>query len=263
MLSVEDHNALGVDTDPQPTTINRCWSVNAKGCKVAEEFCCTLYSRTETPNEEKKGVKKMASVKKFTHTAVRNQLRHIYREIQNNANEDIDQSRTEQNYSLIQRDISDYDYYLKRKSELYCYNRSDTKTCAGWVISAPKNLDQSQQKEFFQCVHNFLVEKYSEENVISSVCHLDEETPHLHFLFMGVVQDTKHAEFEEKLCMSAILTRSSLRNFHPELQSYLNKNLDFHAPVHSGITQKNGGNRTVAEMKQERKIQHNYNVGRW
>ena len=67
----------------------------------------------------------MASVEKFSAGAVRNQLRHNRREIEHSGNPDIDPSRQGQDYVLSpDRGMSDYDYFLQRKSELYCYNLS-------------------------------------------------------------------------------------------------------------------------------------------
>ena len=58
----------------------------------------------------------MASVKKFTESAVVNQLRHIERTIAHPENMDIEKDRTVQNYSLLpQREISSYEYYRQRK----------------------------------------------------------------------------------------------------------------------------------------------------
>ena len=74
----------------------------------------------------------MASVEKFSAGAVRNQLRHNRREIEHSGNPDIDPSRQGQDYVLSpDRGMSDYDYFLQRKSELYCYNRDDVKVMAG------------------------------------------------------------------------------------------------------------------------------------
>ena len=33
--------------------------------------------------------------------------------------------------------MTEYDYYLQRKSELYCYNRDDVKVMAGWNCNGP------------------------------------------------------------------------------------------------------------------------------
>ena len=84
----------------------------------------------------------MASVEKFSAGAVRNQLRHNRREIEHSGNPDIDPSRQGQDYVLSpDRGMTEYDYFLQRKSELYCYNRDDIKVMAGWVVTAPQDLD--------------------------------------------------------------------------------------------------------------------------
>jgi len=81
----------------------------------------------------------MASLKKFTHGAVLNQLRHNERTLENPSNEDIGPERSGDNYSLFSpEEGSCYDRYLERKEELYCYNRSDVKTMAAWIVTAPE-----------------------------------------------------------------------------------------------------------------------------
>ena len=32
---------------------------------------------------------------------------------------------------------------VERKKELYCYNRKDVKVMAGWIVTVPKNLKES------------------------------------------------------------------------------------------------------------------------
>lgn len=122
----------------------------------------------------------MASVEKFTAHAVVNQLRHIERTIANPSNEDIDPTRENQNYSLApDRGMSSYDYFKKRKAELYCYGRDDVKVMAGWIVTAPRDLPADQHEAFFQSTHNFLIERYGEANCIQSIVHNDESgQPH-------------------------------------------------------------------------------------
>lgn len=206
----------------------------------------------------------MASVKKFTASAVRNQLRHVEREIENNSNKDICKEMKSENYSFVDREISSFDYYLQRKSEVYCYNRADVKTLAGWVISAPKDLPESEHYAFFNSVNNFLNSRYGAENCVQSVVHVDEETPHLHYLFLPICPDIKHQQFSEKICAADVLNKAELRNFHPALQKHLD-NDGIKTNINNGITKANGGNRTVAELKRERKIEHTYSIetGRW
>lgn len=118
----------------------------------------------------------MASVKKFTASAVSNELRHNDREIKNSSNKDIDPERTPFNYSLLpENEVSAYKRFKNRMKELYCYNRKDVKVLAGWVVTCPKELkEEQQQREFFQTVHNFLIDRYGMENVVQSVVHYDE-----------------------------------------------------------------------------------------
>ena len=174
----------------------------------------------------------------------------IERTIAHPENMDIEKDRTVQNYSLLpQREISSYEYYRQRKSELYCYNRADVKVMAGWIVTAPKDLPMSEMEKFFNVTYEFLSERYGEKNCVQAVVHNDEGgQPHIHFLFIPAAADKKHGG--EKICANDVLNKAELRNFHSALQKYL---LDHgvQANILTGITKTQGGNRTVRELKQE------------
>lgn len=61
-------------------------------------------------------------------------------------------------------------------------------------------VDKSEEyiKNFFQCVHDYLVEQVGEENVLSSVLHVDEISDeglvnyHLHFICIPVVEKVRY-----------------------------------------------------------------------
>lgn len=98
----------------------------------------------------------MASVTKFTAGAVYNQLRHNLRQIAHSSNPDIDPVRLRQDYVLSpDRGMSDYDYFQERLSQLYVYGRNDVKVMAGWVVTAPQDLEQEQFDDFFLAVYDF------------------------------------------------------------------------------------------------------------
>lgn len=198
----------------------------------------------------------MASVEKFGAGAVRNQLRHNSREIEHSGNPDIDPERLGQDYVLSpDRGMSDYDYFLHRKSELYCYGRDDVKVMAGWIVTAPQDLGPERYSDFFAVTYDFLENRYGAENVVKAVVHDDEGgQPHLHFCFVPVVEDRKH-EQGYKICANDVLDRRELRNFHPDLQRYLNEHGLEDAHVMTGVTRAQGGNRTVADLKAERERQ--------
>lgn len=193
----------------------------------------------------------MAHVEKYTDKAVVNQLRHNNRTIQYPSNVDIQPEKLHLNYNLApDRGMTEYDYYKKRKSDLYCYNRADVKTMAGWVVTAPQELNHSLHRKFFEETYTFLADRYGEENVIQAIVHNDESgQPHLHFDFIPAAPDKKH--HCEKICANDVINPKELRNFHPDLQKHLSsKNIN--VKIMTGITREQGGNRTVKELKQER-----------
>ena len=213
-----------------------------------------------------KGENLMASVEKFTVYAIVNQLRHNERTIENPSNKDIDLEKMNQNYSLTpDREMSSYDYFKKRKSELYCYGRKDVKVMAGWIVTAPKDLPKEEHEIFFKSVYRFLSKRYGENNVVQAMVHNDESgQPHLHFCFIPTVVDKKHGG--EKICANDVINPKELRNFHPDLNKHLKVD-GINANIINGITKSQGGNRSVWEMKKERKqnFEHDRTIerGRW
>ena len=238
----------------------------------------------------------MASVQKFTDSAVTNQLRHNAREIVNTSNRDIDKTRTHLNYSLTpERSLSPQEYYKTRKKELYVYDRNDVKTLAGWIVTAPKELNTpEEQRTFFLSTYKFLENRYGKENVIQAIVHYDEGKkekqvdrwgkiltdatgnpiykitvgrPHLHFNFIPVTPDTNPKHYQsEKICANDILNRRELQHFHTDLQNHLTAN-GINCSVLTGITKANGRNYTVKELKanyeKQRELEPEYERSRW
>ena len=80
----------------------------------------------------------MACAMKFSAGAVRNQLRHNRRTIEHSSNRDIDPERLEHDYVLSpDRGMTEYDYFLQRKSELYCY-------CLLYTSPSPRDMRSSR-----------------------------------------------------------------------------------------------------------------------
>ena len=194
-----------------------------------------------------------ASGEKYKAGAFRKQLRHNRREIEHSSKQDMDPSRQGQDYVLSpDRGMTEYDYFKQRISQLYVYNRNDIKVMAGWVVTAPQNLDPKRYDDFFCSTYDFLENRYGKENVIQAIVHDDEGgQPHLHFCFVPVVEDPKHDE-GYKVCANEVLDRSVLRNFHPDLQRYLDEHGLEDAHIMTCVTKQQGGNRTVAQLKAER-----------
>lgn len=203
----------------------------------------------------------MASVEKFSKSAIVNQLRHIERTIQNPSNPDIDREKSNQNYSLIDHGMSSYDYYKERLSQCYLYNRDDVKTVFGWVVTCPEDVPKDMEDLFFYNTFDFLQERYGAENCVQAVVHKDESgRAHMHYLSIPVVPDPKHKQ-GIKVCCDNVINRKELRNFHPDLDRFL-RDRGQPCGVYTGITKAQGGNRTVKELKQDREIQRNRTVER-
>jgi len=168
----------------------------------------------------------MAHVEKFTKGAVTGLSIHIERKTTNHSNPDIDPNRTHLNYDLCTKE-GDMNQRLKnRLADVYCFNRSDVKVMADWIVTLPKTLEQESmisQEEFFKTAVTFLNERYGANNVLSATVHNDETTPHLHFAFIPVVFDEKKQR--EKVSAKEVLTRKELSTFHPDLDNYLKQHI--------------------------------------
>lgn len=201
----------------------------------------------------------MAIVEKFSRSAIANLLEDVERTIQNPTNPDIDRSKSNLNYSLIDHGMSSYDYYKERLSQCYLYNRDDVKTCFGWVITCPEDVLEDTEDLFFYNCFDFLNKRYGRENCIQAVVHKDESCrSHLHYLSIPVVPDPKHSQ-GIKVCCDKVINRKDLRNFHPDLDRFL-RDRGQPCGVYTGITKRQGGNRTVEELKQEREKKHTRQV---
>lgn len=205
----------------------------------------------------------MASVEKFPLQSVRQHLRHIERETQNPKNPDIDPTKATLNYSLTpERSMHSYDYFLKRMDELHHQKRDDLRAMCGWVVTLPTDVPKEREEDFFSCVYRFLCDRYGEENCISCCVHYDESgQPHLHFYFIPTVTVNKKGVDILKISAKERLTRAELRNFGPALQRVL-KEEKIPGTVVSGITAKQGGNRTVNELKKERSLERERTIER-
>ena len=135
----------------------------------------------------------MAGNTKFTKDAVFNQLKHIERKLIYPKNRDIDPERTHLNYSLTpKRKMDPFQYFKNRLSELRVMKGDTVNYMSGWIVTKPKDLEESYEKKFFESCYAFLEDRYGgEKNVVAANVHKDESgEAHLHFLFIPVVENT-------------------------------------------------------------------------
>lgn len=169
----------------------------------------------------------MAHVQKFTRGNLNGLSIHLDRKTDHHSNEEIDPTKTYLNIDLCQKEGDTLSRLNDRMKEVYCMKRDDVKVGCSWIVTLPKNLKEqteSDQQAFFEKTYAFLSERYGgEKNVLSAQVHLDETTPHLHFVFMPVVWDEKKQR--EKVSAKEVLNRNDLQKFHKELDTFLKKEL--------------------------------------
>ena len=207
-------------------------------------------------------------IEKFTDKQVNGLLAHMNRMETSSDNLDIDSSRTSLNYSLTpytgvsrteyqtsrkargEVKARELEYYRQRKSEVYCYPRADVNTLVGAVITAPRELAGSPEKQeaFFRGVADFLFDRYGGEptadgrmhpNIVSAEVHYDERQTadaligHMHVSWVPAVkidkvalmEKPKHVKamenFEYKMGAKEMMNKSDLKSLHGDLQRYL------------------------------------------
>lgn len=192
----------------------------------------------------------MANLQKYTKSATGHLTKHFERGKDVNGdyikfgNQDIDTEKSDLNYNLAP-EHNQIDFIRQRCSEVQCLNRKDVNVMCSWVVTAPKNLDQAEEKAFFKYTYDFLANRYGEKNVISAYVHLDEKSPHMHFAFVPVALDKNKGI--EKVSAKEVITRNDLQNFHTDLEKHLERALGHEVDILNEATKE--GNKSIDELK--------------
>ena len=207
-------------------------------------------------------------------------------------NQRIDPTRTHLNYNMCPDGGEQRERLEARLSDpnVKCMNRMDVVVYGSWCVTLPTHAPMEDEngniiyeekevhhrdgtvtsetapklkeisytdeqiKQFFELSYKFLSERYGEQNVISAYVHMDETSPHMHFLLIPIVDDKKwnekHPEKEPrvKVCAKELMNMTEMNVFHRVLQEYMDQHSQKGLfPVLNGTTI--GGNRTIAELK--------------
>lgn len=141
---------------------------------------------------------------------------HNNRERESKSNPDIDYSKSNQNYSLV--DCENYRQAVKTNIDelnLKKAVRKDAVLACSFVITSShdffKNKPPDEQKAFFQDTIKFFQDRYGEKNIFSATVHMDEATPHMHLLLTPIR--------DNKLSAKAIFDRKELRSLQTDLHA--------------------------------------------
>lgn len=146
---------------------------------------------------------------KLTRAKAMGAYKHNERKTKNHSNKNIDSSKTELNYYLKKNGLSyikEFDR-IKEKYDLKGQIRSNSNIMCEMVFTSDqKFFDQigyEESKRYFTESYKFICnyKNLGEQNIISTVVHMDEDTPHMHLLFIPVVHTTdKEGNKIDKVC---------------------------------------------------------------
>ena len=173
---------------------------------------------------------------KFKKEAVRGIQSHNNRERESHSNPDIDYSKSQGNYDLYGQKAEYAQAIQNRIDDLLLVKavRKDAVHMCGIIVSSDsaffEKITPEDTRRFFEESKAFLTELVGPENVLSAMVHMDEKTPHMHFLHVPVTPDGK-------LSAKTLYTRESLKKLQTELPRHL-QNCGF--DVQRGVEQEPG-----------------------
>lgn len=146
----------------------------------------------------------LADVEKFTDEGVDMLLKHSERQLKNDANKDIVETKKDLNYSveIDTHGMTAKEYYRELIGNSYIYGRGTIRekeaiTCCSWVITLPKSVSDysligkdevirihpTEEEKFFNGVTQFVSDRYG--TVFYNRVHYDEGgQPHIHIYFV-------------------------------------------------------------------------------
>lgn len=163
------------------------------------------------------------NVQKFKKDEVKRLFRHCIRTKDKNGNyyertnPDIDFSKTHLNYSFENLDVKQVEAKLKQYMEDNFVRNKTTVVACSWVIQKP-DFYEGDTKEFFEKCYKIFKSKYP--YTIDGFVHLDETTPHMHYIFCPILDGKFNAK--------AILTKQELTEMHLWFEKQLETEMGFH-----------------------------------
>lgn len=160
--------------------------------------------------------------------------RHNERKNKNYSNKNINKEKSHLNYSL-----KDCKHSYEKEFELIRekYNlKGQIKTVSNiaceYLITSDKefftNIGETEIKRYFETAYKFVTQykNLGEEYILSAKVHLDEETPHMHLVFIPVVHttDKKGNTIDKIACSEFWKAKDSYRQLQDAFYEYMIKN---------------------------------------
>ena len=174
--------------------------------------------------------------------------RHNERKNKNYSNNNIDKEKSYLNYSLKSpkyRYDKEFDR-LKEKYNLKGQIKTVSNIACEYIITSDKQffeeIGEEETKRYFETAYNF-VTKYKnlgEQYIMSAKVHMDEETPHMHLVFLPVVHttDRKGNNIDKLACSEFWKEKDSYRQLQNAFHKYM---VDHNFQLERGVAVEESG----------------------
>lgn len=158
-------------------------------------------------------------------------FRHNERRNKNYSNDNVDKERSYLNYSIKQPRYS-YEKEFDRIKEEYNL-KGQIKTVSNiaceYIITSDKQffeiVGEEETKRYFETAYQFVTEykNLGEQYIMSAKVHMEEETPHMHLIFLPVVhiQDKKRNNIDKLACSEFWKAKDSYRQLQDAFYNYM------------------------------------------
>lgn len=180
--------------------------------------------------------------------------KHNERKNTNYSNKDINKKNSINNYS-IKKCNTTYSKAIKQliaENDLKCRITSYTNLVCEFIITSDKeffdSIGENETKRYFQTAYDFVAnyKNLGEKYILSAKVHMDESTPHLHLVFVPVVQklDKKSGNKINKIACSEYWKG---KNSYQQLQDNFYKYI-----VDNGFNLERGQSKKIEHLSTEK-----------
>lgn len=161
--------------------------------------------------------------------------KHNERKNTNYSNKDINKNNSINNYSIKQCNTT-YSKAIKQlidENDLKCRITNYTNLVCEFIITSDKeffdSIGENETKRYFQTAYDFVAnyKNLGEKYILSAKVHMDESTPHLHLVFVPVVQklDKKSGNKINKIaCSEYWKGKDSYKKLQDNFYQYITDN---------------------------------------
>ena len=157
--------------------------------------------------------------------------RHNERRNKNYSNGNIDKEKSYLNYSIKSPQYSyekEFDR-IKEKYDLKGQIKTVSNIACEYIITSDKEffetIGEEETKRYFETAYNFVAEykNLGEQYIMSAKVHMDEQSPHMHLIFLPVVhtKDKKGNDIDKLACSEFWKAKDSYRQLQNAFFDYM------------------------------------------